>query len=134
MGGSCSIRTGTLKMSWIRLQECKQGPYNPHLIVCEYMWWLWLFRIGIVCDVTWPTKLLVISYIYNLKMSIKNIRVLFFSFYPPYASSQEKRDRDPTIRNCGTFVHMSLGQKWVGTVWFFFCSLCGNDMFMIVDQ
>ena len=90
MGASYSIRTGTLKMSRIRLQECKQGPYNPHLIVCEYMWWLWLFRICIVCDVTWHTELSVISYIYNLKISMKNIRVLFFSFYPPYASSQEK--------------------------------------------
>ena len=47
----------------------------------------------------------------QMKMSMKNIRVLSFSFYPPYASSQKNRDRDPTIRNRGTFVHMSLGQK-----------------------
>ena len=134
MGGSCSIRTGTLEMRRIRLQECKQGPYNPHLNVCEYLWWLWLIRIGIVCDVTWPTKLTVISYIYKLKCPWKNIRVLSFSFYPPYASSQKNRDRDLAIGNRGTFVHMSLGQKWVGTVWSFSYSLCGNDMFMFVDQ
>lgn len=47
----------------------------------------------------------------QIEMSMKNIRVLSFSFYPPYANSQKNRDRDPTIRNRGTFVHMSLGQK-----------------------
>ena len=35
-------------------------------------------------------------------MSMKNIRVLSFSFYPPYANSQKYRDRDPAIGNRGT--------------------------------
>lgn len=42
---------------------------------------------------------------------MKNIRVLFFSFYPPYTGSRKNRDRDRAIRNRGTFVHMSFGQK-----------------------
>ena len=67
-------------------------------------------------------------------MSMKNVRVLSFSFYPPYANRQKYRDRDPTIRNRGTFVYTSLGQKWVGIEWSLSYSLCGNDMFTIVDQ
>ena len=70
-----------------------------------------IVRIGIVCDVTWPTKLSSHVYIYKFKMSMKNIRVLSFSLYPPYANSRKYRDRDRAIGNRGTFVHMSLGQK-----------------------
>ena len=47
---------------------------------------------------------------------MKNIRGLSFSFYPPYASSPRLRDRDQAIENRGTFMHTSLGQKWVRTV------------------
>ena len=42
---------------------------------------------------------------------MKNIRVLSFSLYPPYANSPKNRERDLAIGNRGTFMHMSLGQK-----------------------
>lgn len=60
------------------------------LSICDYYLWLWLFRIGIVCDVTCPTKLS--SHVNNCKwnLSMKNIRILSFSLYPPYANSPEK--------------------------------------------
>lgn len=44
-------------------------------------------------------------------MSMKNIRVLSFSFYPLYASNQNKHECDLVTRNRGTFVDMSLGRK-----------------------
>ena len=67
--------------------------------------------IGIVYDVTCPTKLS--SHVNNCKLnlSIKNIRGLSFSLYPPYANSPKNRERDLAIGNRGTFMHMSLGQK-----------------------
>ena len=73
-----------------------------------------IVRLGIVCDVTWPTKLSSHEYIYKL-MFMKNIRVLSFSLYPPYANSPKNHERDLAIGNRGTFMRMSLGQKMGNT-------------------